>query len=47
MEDERLVIALRYEGEEEYRYLVSSDMSWQHLDYSYVYFLDSKSKRNE
>lgn len=39
MEDERLVIALRYEGEEEYRYLVSSDMSWQHLDIVKAYTL--------
>ncbi|GAH57680.1 unnamed protein product, partial [marine sediment metagenome] len=35
----RLVIALRYEGEEEYRYLVSSDMSWQHLDIVKAYTL--------
>ena len=25
----RFVIALKYEGEEEYRYLVASDMSWR------------------
>ena len=28
----RFVIALKYEGEDEYRYLVASDMSWRHLD---------------
>jgi len=28
----RFVIALKYEGEEDYRYLVASDMSWRHLD---------------
>jgi hypothetical protein len=28
----RFVIAVKYEGEAEYRYLVASDMSWRHLD---------------
>jgi hypothetical protein len=28
----RFVIALKYEGEDEYRYLVASDLSWQTLD---------------
>lgn len=28
----RFVIALKYEGEDEYRYLVASDMSWRTLD---------------
>jgi hypothetical protein len=28
----RFVIALKYEGEDEYRYLGASDMSWRHLD---------------
>jgi len=28
----RFVIALKYEGENEYRYLVAADMSWRHLD---------------
>jgi hypothetical protein len=28
----RFVVALKYEGEDEYRYLVASDMSWRHLD---------------
>lgn len=28
----RFVIALKYEGEEEYRYLVASDLSWRTLD---------------
>ena len=28
----RFVIAIRYEGEQEYRYLVASDMSWRTLD---------------
>lgn len=28
----RFVVALKYEGEDAYRYLVASDMSWRHLD---------------
>jgi hypothetical protein len=28
----RLVIALKYEGEEEYRYLVARDLSWRSID---------------
>jgi len=28
----RFVVALKYEGEDDYRYLVASDMSWRHLD---------------
>jgi hypothetical protein len=28
----RFVIALKYEGEDEYRYLVAADLSWRHLD---------------
>ena len=28
----RFVIALKYEGEEEYRYLVASDLSWRTVD---------------
>ncbi len=28
----RFVIALKYEGEDEYRYLVASDMSWRTMD---------------
>ena len=28
----RFVVALKYEGEDEYRYLVASEMSWRHLD---------------
>lgn len=28
----RFVVAVKYEGEDDYRYLVASDMSWRHLD---------------
>ena len=35
----RLVIALRYEGEQEYRYLVASDMSWRSLDIAQAHSL--------
>lgn len=35
----RFVIALKYEGEEEYRYLVASDMSWRTLDIVQVHTL--------
>ena len=28
----RFVVALKYEGEDEYRYLVASDMSWRTMD---------------
>ena len=35
----RFVIALKYEGEEDYRYLVASDMSWHHHDIAKVYTL--------
>ena len=28
----RFVIALKYEGEEEYRYLVARDLTWRTLD---------------
>jgi hypothetical protein len=33
----RFVIALKYEGEEEYRYLVALDLSWRTLDIVQVY----------
>jgi hypothetical protein len=33
----RFVIALKYEGEEEYRYLVASDLSWRTLDVVQAY----------
>ena len=33
----RFVIALKYEGEEEYRYLVATDMSWRTLDIVQAY----------
>ena len=35
----RFVIALKYEGEEDYRYLVASDMSWRTLDIIQAYTL--------
>ena len=35
----RLVIALKYEGETEYRYLVASDLSWRVVDVLEVYGL--------
>jgi len=35
----RFVIALKYEGEEEYRYLVASDMSWRSLDIAQAHTL--------
>jgi len=35
----RFVIALKYEGEEEYRYLVATDMSWRTLDIIQAYSL--------
>lgn len=35
----RFVVALKYEGEEDYRYLVASDMSWRHTDIARLYTL--------
>ena len=35
----RFVVALKYEGESEYRYLVASDMSWRGVDIATVYTL--------
>ncbi len=35
----RFVIALKYQGEEEYRYLVASDMSWRSLDIAQAHSL--------
>lgn len=35
----RFVIALKYEGEEEYRYLVASDLSWRTMDIVQTYTL--------
>lgn len=35
----RFVIALKYEGEEEYHYLVATDMSWHHADIARSYSL--------
>jgi len=35
----RFVIALKYEGEEEYRYLVAKDMSWRTMDIAQAYTL--------
>jgi hypothetical protein len=36
---QRFVVAIKYEGETEYRYLVASDMSWRHLDIVQAYTL--------
>jgi hypothetical protein len=36
---ERFVIALKYEGEQDYRYLVASDMSWRAVDIASAYTL--------
>jgi len=33
----RFVIALKYEGEEEYRYLIATDLSWRALDIAQAY----------
>jgi len=35
----RFVIALKYEGEDEYRYLVASELSWHHMDIAKLYTL--------
>ncbi len=35
----RFVVALKYEGEEEYRYLIASNMSWHHHDIARLYTL--------
>ena len=35
----RFVVALKYEGEEEYRYLVATDLSWRAVDIAAAYTL--------
>ncbi|KAA0446239.1 MAG: transposase [Candidatus Thioglobus sp.] len=35
----RFVIALKYDGEENYRYLIASNMSWHHHDIARLYTL--------
>jgi hypothetical protein len=35
----RFVIALKYEGEEEYRYIIATDLSWRTLDIAEAYTL--------
>lgn len=35
----RFVVALRYAGEEHYRFLVASDLSWRHIDIARAYSL--------
>jgi hypothetical protein len=35
----RFVIALRYQGEEQYRFLVASNLSWRHTDVAQLYTL--------
>jgi hypothetical protein len=38
-EQKRFVVALKYPGEEEYRYLVASDLSWRAVDIASAYTL--------
>jgi len=38
-QQKRLVVALQYPGEEEYRYLVASDLSWRAVDIASAYTL--------
>ena len=38
-EEKRFVIALKYEGEKKYRYLVATDLSWRTLDITQAYTL--------
>lgn len=44
----RFVIALKYKGETEYRFLVASDLSWRHQDiarhYTYRWLVEVKMK---
>ncbi len=35
----RFVIALKYEGEEEYRFIIATDLSWRPLDIVEAYTL--------
>ena len=35
----RFVVALKYEGETEYRFIVATDLSWQHMDIARTYTL--------
>ena len=35
----RFVIALKYEGETEYRFIVASDLTWRHMDVARTYTL--------
>jgi hypothetical protein len=35
----RFIIALKYDGETDYRYIVATDLSWRHLDIVQVYTL--------
>ncbi len=38
-EKRRFVVALRYEGEQDYRFLVASNLSWRHADVAQLYTL--------
>lgn len=38
-EQKRLIVALKYPGEEDYRYLVASDLSWRTIDIASAYTL--------
>ena len=35
----RFVVALKYEGETEYRFIVATDLTWQHMDIAQTYTL--------
>jgi hypothetical protein len=35
----RFIVAVKYEGESSYRYLVASDLSWRHIDIARLYSL--------
>lgn len=37
--ERRFIVALKYEGEDEYRYLIASDLSWRHEDIARLYTL--------
>src|SRR3989337_4538734 len=37
--EKRTVIAIRYEGQKEFRYIIASDMTWQHIDIIQAYTL--------
>ncbi len=38
-QEKRLVIAIRYENQEDFRYIIASDMTWQYIDVIQAYTL--------